>query len=448
MTGKIESLRAHEILDSRGKPTIKVTVKLDSGIEASACVPSGASTGEKEAVELRDGDKHRFGGNGVTKAIKNVQGLIAPTLIGANVFEQSRLDQIMIDLDGTHNKSKLGANAILGVSMAAARAAAMQVNLPLYQYLGGVSATIIPVPMMNVLNGGKHADNNVDFQEYMIMPVGAKSFSQGLQWAAETFQALKSVLHKRGYSTGVGDEGGFAPDLKSNTEPLDLIMEAISIAGFKPGEEIAIALDPAASEFHENGEYHFSKSDGSKKGAKDMIALFDSWLEKYPIVSLEDGWGEHDSEGWKLATEALGQKVQLVGDDNFVTNPQIIQAGIKDGIANSVLIKLNQIGTVTETFLAIEVARKAGYTCVCSHRSGETEDTFLADFAVASGAGQIKTGSVCRSERVAKYNRLLAIENELGPSARYLGSSVFRSSIQTTDSQSWSLLSGKQETRI
>ncbi len=420
----IKSVGALEILDSRGNPTVQVTVTLDSGTKAVAAVPSGASTGDREAVELRDGDKSRYGGKGVRKAVENVCKVIGPMLAGSCVFDQTIIDRRMIDLDGTPNKAKLGANAILGVSMAVARAASQELNLPLYRYLGGVDSTILPVPMMNVLNGGKHADNNVDFQEFMIMPLGASSFSEALQWAAETFYALKSVLQKRGYSTAVGDEGGFAPNLKSNTEPLDLIMEAIQLAGYKPGDQIAIALDPAASEFYENGKYIFSKSDGSSKTAEDMVAFFDKWIVNYPIVSLEDGWAEHDDRGWKLATEALGTKVQLVGDDNFVTNPEIIAAGIRAGIANSVLIKLNQIGTVTETLRAIEIATKGHYTCVCSHRSGETEDTFLADFTVASGAGQIKTGSLSRTDRVAKYNRLLSIEEELGSAARFLGRSV------------------------
>lgn len=426
MNSKIEKLAAREILDSRGKPTVQVTVVLNSGTEAVASVPSGASIGDLEAVELRDGEKNRYSGFGVTKAVRNVEELIAPALRGISAIEQSRVDATMIALDGTSNKSKLGANAILGVSMAVARAAAIDSKLPLYQYLGGIDANIVPVPMMNVLNGGKHADNNVDFQEFMIMPVGASSFSEGLRWSVETFQALKAVLKERGYSTGVGDEGGFAPNLKSNTEPLELIIEAISKAGYTPGEQIAIALDPAASEFYEEGQYILAKSDGARLTPQDMVALFEGWLSKYPIVSLEDGWGEHDKSGWELATRSLGDKVQLVGDDNFVTNPRIIQEGIAAGIANAVLIKLNQIGTVTETFRAVEVAKNAGYNCVCSHRSGETEDTFLADFAVACGAGQIKTGSLCRSERVAKYNRLLAIEEELGDSSRYLGTNAVR----------------------
>ena len=425
----IESIDALEILDSRGNPTVQVTVRLDTGIKAVSAVPSGASTGDREAVELRDGNKSRYGGKGVRKAVENVVKEIRPMLLGSCVLEQTAIDQRMIELDGTPNKARLGANAILGVSMAVARAAAQNLNLPLYRYLGGVDATILPVPMMNVLNGGKHADNNVDFQEFMIMPLGASTFSEALQWAAETFHALKSVLHKRGYSTAVGDEGGFAPNLKSNSEPLDLIMEAIQLAGYKPGEQIAIALDPASSEFFENGKYIFAKSDGSSKTAEDMVAFYEKWLANYPIVSLEDGWAEHDDRGWKLATEALGTKVQLVGDDNFVTNPEIIAKGIRDGVANSALIKLNQIGTVTETLRAIEIARRGNYSCVCSHRSGETEDTFLSDFTVGAGTGQIKTGSLSRTDRVAKYNRLLSIEAELGSSARFLGRSVLSTEI-------------------
>ena len=420
----IQSITALEILDSRGNPTIEVTVTLSNHISASAAVPSGASTGESEAVELRDNDKARFGGRGVLTAVENVERTIAPELIGRDPREQAAIDSRMIELDGTPNKARLGANAILGVSMAVARAAALQAGLPLYRYLGGAAATLLPVPMMNVLNGGRHAGNNVDFQEYMIMPVGAATFAEALRWAAETFHALKSVLIKRGYNTAVGDEGGFAPNLKSNTEPLDLIVEAIELAGYRPGEQIAIALDPAASEFFDGKNYVFSKSDGSVNSAQDMIKLFKEWLRDYPIVSLEDCWAENDWEGWKIATEALFDKVQLVGDDIFVTNPEIIARGIREVVANAVLIKLNQIGTVTETFRAVETALRAGYRCVCSHRSGETEDTFLADFTVASGVGQIKTGSLCRSERIAKYNRLLHIERELGSGARFAGRSI------------------------
>jgi enolase len=420
----IQSITALEILDSRGNPTIEVTVTLSNGISGSAAVPSGASTGEAEAVELRDNDKARFGGRGVLTAVENVERTIASELIGLDPSEQAAIDRRMIELDGTPNKARLGANAILGVSMAVARAAALQAGIPLYRYLGGADATLLPVPQMNVLNGGRHAGNNVDFQEYMIVPLGAATFAEALRWAAETFHALKSVLVKRGYNTAVGDEGGFAPNLKSNTEPLDLIVEAIELAGYRPGEQIAIALDPAASEFFDGKNYVFSKSDGSVNSAQDLIKLFSQWLRDYPIVSLEDCWAENDWVGWKMATEALFDKVQLVGDDIFVTNPEIIARGIREVVANAVLIKLNQIGTVTETFRAVETALRAGYRCVCSHRSGETEDAFLADFTVASGVGQIKTGSLCRSERIAKYNRLLHIERELGSAARFAGRSI------------------------
>jgi len=420
----IQSVTALEILDSRGNPTIEVSVTLSNHVSARAAVPSGASTGEAEAVELRDNDKSRFGGKGVLTALENVERVIAPELIGINPSDQAAIDNRMIELDGTSNKGRLGANAILGVSMAVARAAAIDGGVPLYRYLGGTDSTLMPVPMMNVLNGGRHADNNVDFQEFMIMPVGAPSFAEALRWAVETFHALKTVLRKRNYSTAVGDEGGFAPNLKSNTEPLDLIVEAIEAAGYLPGQQIAIALDPAASEFFDGKRYVFSKSDGSVKSAEDLILLFKGWLEKYPIVSLEDGWAENDWDGWKEATESLFDTVQLVGDDIFVTNPQIISRGIREAVGNAVLIKLNQIGTVTETFRAIETAQRAGYRCVCSHRSGETEDSFLADFTVAAGVGQIKTGSLCRSDRTAKYNRLLRIEKELGTAARFPGRSI------------------------
>jgi enolase len=422
----IKSIEAFEILDSRGNPTIEVEVSLESGVKSSAAVPSGASTGEAEAVELRDHDQTRYGGKGVRDAVANVRCKIAPHLVGLDARQQALIDQKMIKLDGTSNKRVLGANAILGVSMAVARAAAESQGEPLYKYLGGQGATALPVPMMNVLNGGQHAGNNVDFQEYMIVPLGASCFSEALRWAAETFHALKKVLSKRGYSTAVGDEGGFAPNLKSNTEPLELILEAIESAGYEAGAQIALALDPAASEFYENGKYVLRKSDGSTKTSEEMIRLFDDWIRQYPIVSLEDGWSEHDWEGWKMATRELGSKVQLVGDDIFVTNPEIIARGIEEGVANSVLIKLNQIGTVTETLKAIETARAAGYSCVCSHRSGETEDTFLADFTVGSGVGQIKTGSLCRSERVAKYNRLLRIESNLRATAHFPGRRAFK----------------------
>ena len=420
----IKAIDALEILDSRGNPTIEVMVTLENGISARAAVPSGASTGEAEAVELRDNDPSRYGGKGVRNAVANVRAKIAPKLMGADVDAQDEIDQLLIHLDGTPNKAHLGANAMLGVSMAVARAAAMDDGVPLYRHLGGESATLLPVPMMNVLKGGQHADNNVDFQEYMIMPLGASCFQEALRWGAETFHALKKVLHKRGYATAVGDEGGFAPNLKSNTEPIELILEAINAAGYRPGEQIALALDPAASEFYENGKYIFAKSDGSTNSSEDMIRFFDDWLRQYPIVSLEDGWAENDWEGWKLATKELGGKVQLVADDVFVTNPEIIRRGIREGVANSVLIKLNQIGTVTETFEAIKTARDVGYTCVCSHRSGETEDAFLADFTVASGVGQIKTGSLSRSDRIAKYNRLREIEHELRSAARFPGRTV------------------------
>ena len=419
----IKSVNALEILDSRGNPTVQVMLSLENGISVTSAVPSGASTGTREATELRDKDKARYGGKGVLKAVENVRKHIAPAIIGLDVHNQSEIDQLMLELDGTPNKTKLGANAILGVSMAVARAAAQDAGLPLYQYLGGPSANIIPVPMMNVLNGGKHADNNVDFQEYMIVPHGAASFSEALRWAAETFHTLKDVLNKQGHTTAVGDEGGFAPNLKSNIEPLELIVAAIEKAGYKPGEQISIALDPAASEFYENGKYVFA--DGSKRDGEQMIKLFQELIERFPIISVEDGWAEQDNQGWKAATDALGKRIQLVGDDNFVTNPKIIAEGIRNGVANSVLIKLNQIGSVSETFQAIETAHRAGYTCVCSHRSGETEDIFLADFAVGSSSGQIKTGSLCRSERIGKYNRLLTIEAELGRNARYLGKSAF-----------------------
>lgn len=417
---------AREILDSRGNPTVEVEIGLEDGSIGRAAVPSGASTGAHEAIELRDGDEDRFGGKGVLRAVEAVNETIGPELAESSIdsLNQADIDAFLIELDGTSDKSKLGANAVLGVSLAVARAAAESTGLPLFAYLGGPNAKILPVPMMNVLNGGKHADNNVDFQEYMIMPLGAPSFSEALRWAAETFHALKEVLKKRGYSTAVGDEGGFAPNLKSNTEPIELILEAIEEAGYRPGEEIALALDPAASEFYEDGKYIFAKSDGSTKSAEEMVRFFEDWIRQYPIVSLEDCWAEDDWEGWKLATEALDDKVQLVGDDIFVTNPEIIARGISENVANSVLIKLNQIGTVSETFRAIETARRGGYSCVCSHRSGETEDTFLADFTVATGVGQIKTGSLSRTDRVAKYNRLLRIEKELGLSARYLGHRV------------------------
>ncbi len=418
---EIDLVHAREVLDSRGNPTVEAEVTLSSGAMGRAIVPSGASTGEHEAVELRDGDKSRYLGKGVLKAVENVNNIIGPHVEGLDASKQSDLDAEMIELDGTENKEKLGANAILAVSMAAARAAANHFELPLYRYLGGVNASILPVPMMNIINGGAHADSNVDFQEFMAMPVGAPSFSEALRWGAETFHALKSVLKKRGYSTAVGDEGGFAPSLKSNEEALEVILEAITLAGYKPGHDIAIALDPAASEFYDGSKYVFKKSDGSVKTSEQMVKYWAEWVRQYPIVSLEDGLAEDDWDGWKLLTDELGGKIQLVGDDLFVTNTSRLARGIDSGVANSILIKVNQIGTITETLEAIEMARRNGYTAVMSHRSGESEDTFIADLAVATGTGQIKTGSASRTDRIAKYNQLLRIEEELGPGANFLG---------------------------
>lgn len=414
MKAKISELRAIEILDSRGNPTVRVFCALESGVAVSASVPSGASTGENEAVELRDGDKKRYGGKGVLKAVSNVNKIIAPKLIGFDPSRQVEIDRLMIELDGTPNKGNLGANAILGVSMAVARAAAQVADLPLYSYLGGPGAFRIPVPMMNILNGGKHADNSVDLQEFMVMPLGAPSFAEALRYGAETFHALKKILAAKGYATSVGDEGGFAPNLKSNDEACDVIVEAIEAAGYKPGDDVAIALDPAASSFYENGVYHLAKSGQGKKTSDEMTRLYADWIEKYPIVSIEDGLAENDWDGFKAHTAALGGKIQIVGDDIYVTNTGFIARGIREKSTNAVLIKLNQIGTLTETIEAIELCRKAGWGFVISHRSGETEDTFMADFAVAMGGGQIKTGSACRSERIAKYNRLIEIESELG----------------------------------
>ncbi len=416
----IAYIHAREVLDSRGNPTVEAEVILGDGSHGRAIVPSGASTGEHEAVELRDGDKHRYQGKGVLKAVANVNGEIADALDDFDAADQRALDQKMIELDGTPNKSRLGANAILAVSMAAARAAAAYFALPLYRYLGGPANTL-PVPMMNILNGGAHADNNVDFQEFMVMPVGAKSFSEALRWGVEVFHTLKGVLKKRGYNTAVGDEGGFAPSVKSNVEAIEVVLEAIQQAGYKPGEQVAIAIDPAASEFYKDGKYIFKKSDKSEKSSDDMIRYWSKWVNDYPIVSLEDGLSEEDWDGWQNLTKELGDKVQLVADDIFVTNIKIFAEGIKKGIANSILIKLNQIGTVSETLDAIDLGRRNGYTSVISHRSGETEDTFIADLAVATGAGQIKTGSASRTDRIAKYNQLLRIEEELGASARFLG---------------------------
>lgn len=417
MSGKIVAISALEILDSRGNPTVRVKVQLDSGLVASASVPSGASTGENEALELRDGDKRRYGGKGVLKAVANIRDKIAPRLIGEEVTDQSKIDRIMIELDGTSTKSHLGANAILGVSMGVAKAAAMSEGLPLYTYLGGKKAARIPVPMMNILNGGKHADNSVDFQEFMVMPIGAPTFAEALRYGAETFHVLKKILSRKGYITSVGDEGGFAPSLGSNDEACEVILEAIQAAGYTPGKDIALALDPAASSFFEDGAYNLAKSGQGKKTSAEMTLFYKQWIEKYPIVSLEDGLAENDWDGFREHTAVLGDKIQIVGDDNYVTNTKFIARGIQEKTTNAALIKLNQIGTVTETIEAIEMCRKANWGYVISHRSGETEDTFLADFAVAMGGGQIKTGSACRSERVAKYNRLLEIEAELGPLA-------------------------------
>jgi enolase len=417
----IAAIIGREVLDSRGNPTVEAEVQLGSGVVGRAIVPSGASTGEHEAVELRDGDTTRFQGKGVLKAVENVNGEIADALGDWDAADQRSLDQKMIELDGTETKGRLGANAILAVSMAAARAAANEYGLPLYRYLGGAAANTLPKPMMNILNGGAHADNNVDFQEFMVMPVGAPSFSEALRWGVEVFHTLKGVLKKRGYNTSVGDEGGFAPSVKSNVEAIEVVLEAIEKAGYKPGDEIAVALDPASSEFYQDGKYVFKKSDKTAKSSDDMVKFYAKWVNDYPIVSLEDGLAEGDWEGWQNLTKELGGKIQLVGDDIFVTNINFLQEGIDKGVGNSILIKVNQIGTVSETFDAIDLARRNGYTSVISHRSGETEDTFIADLAVATGAGQIKTGSASRTDRIAKYNQLLRIEQELGDGARFLG---------------------------
>ncbi|HPC41852.1 MAG TPA: phosphopyruvate hydratase [Spirochaetota bacterium] len=423
----ITDVHAREILDSRGNPTIEVDVKLSSGFIGRAAVPSGASTGEHEAVELRDGDKKRYLGKGVLKAVDNVNRIISGAIIEMDAANQIEIDTVMIELDGTPNKSKLGANAILGVSLACARAAAETLGLPLYRYIGGVSACELPVPMMNIINGGSHADSNVDFQEYMIMPVGAPSFREALRMGAETFHSLKSVLKSRGHSTSVGDEGGFAPSLKSNEEPLEHIMTAIEKAGFKPGTDIMIALDPASSEFYDTSQkkYIFSKSDNSVRDSAQMVDLYAGLVKNYPIISIEDGLAENDWDGWKIMTDRLGDTIQIVGDDLFVTNTERLKQGIDRGIANSILIKVNQIGTLTETIRAIEMARRAGYTAVVSHRSGETEDSTIADLVVAMNAGQIKTGSASRTDRLAKYNQLIRIEEELGVMATFSGTGVF-----------------------
>ncbi|HTX54103.1 MAG TPA: phosphopyruvate hydratase [Candidatus Baltobacteraceae bacterium] len=417
MSDTIAAVRALEILDSRGNPTVRVQVRLTSGITASASVPSGASTGENEALELRDGDKTRYGGKGVRKAVANVNDVIGPKLRGMDTARQAEIDRLMIEMDGTPTKATLGANAILGVSMAVARAAAGAAGLPLYAYLGGPGAVRLPVPMMNILNGGKHADNSVDFQEFMVMPVGAPNFAEALRYGAETFHALKGILHKKGYATSVGDEGGFAPNLKSNDEACEVILQAIQATGYQPGKQVALALDPAASSFYETGAYVLSKSGQGRKTSAELTALYAGWVKKYPIISIEDGLAENDWAGFREHTAALGEKVQIVGDDIYVTNTQFIARGIQERTTNAVLIKLNQIGTVTETIQAIDMCRKAGWGYVISHRSGETEDAFIADFSVAMGGGQIKTGSACRSERIAKYNRLIEIEAELGKDA-------------------------------
>lgn len=422
---KITEVFALEILDSRGNPTIEVEVALADGSVGRAAVPSGASTGAREAKELRDGDTGRYGGKGVLHAVRNVEHVLAPLLIGEDARLQRDIDRMMIEKDGTPTKEHLGANAILGVSMAVAKAAASSAGLPLFQYLGGVAACTLPVPMMNVLNGGRHADNSVDFQEFMIVPLGAPSFREALRMGAETFHALKRVLADRGYDTAVGDEGGFAPSLKSNVEAVEVILAAIERAGYTPGDQVALALDPAASEFYEAGRYTFGKSDGSTKGPEEMVRLFEDWVSRYPIVSIEDGVAEEDEAGWRLLTDVLGGRVQLVGDDNFVSNPGIFAEGISRGIANAILIKLNQVGTITETLETVGLARRANYATVISHRSGETEDTIIADFAVATDAGQIKTGSLCRTDRVGKYNQLLRIEQQLGGQAVYPGRSAF-----------------------
>ncbi len=421
----IEQVQAREILDSRGNPTVEAEVVLADGEIGRAAVPSGASTGENEAVELRDGDPKRYGGKGVLKAVENVNEIIAPALEGFDALDQAEVDRALIELDGTSTKSRLGANALLAVSMATARAAASHLELPLYRYLGGPNARTLPVPMMNIINGGAHADNNVDFQEFMVVPVGAPSFSEALRIGAEIFHVLKSVLKKKGYATSVGDEGGFAPNLRSNEEAVETILESINNAGYKPGADCLLALDPAASEFYDGGAYVFKKSDKRKLTSEAMVDYWKSWCDQYPIISIEDGMAENDWDGWKLLTDRLGNRIQLVGDDLFVTNTTFLQKGIDLGVANSILIKVNQIGTLTETLDCIELAQRNKRTAVISHRSGETEDPFIADLAVATNAGQIKTGSLSRTDRIAKYNQLLRIEEELGDSALFAGRGAF-----------------------
>ncbi len=420
MAEKIERILAREVLDSRGLPTVQADVILANGLVGRAMAPAGASTGKREASELRDGDPKRYFGKGVLGAVHNVRGEIARALVGQDPTQQKEIDRTLIELDGTANKGRLGANAIVAVSMAVARAGALASGVPLYRYLAGSEANLLPVPLMNVINGGRHAGNSLDMQEFMIVPRGASSLSEALRMASETFQRLREILQQKGHSVGVGDEGGFAPDLRSGEEAMGAIIEAIQRAGYKPGNEIALALDPAASEFYEDGNYVFKKSGNVKKSSKEMVSLYSTWLKDFPIVSIEDGLAEDDWSGWKTLTNAIGSQVQLVGDDIFVTDPKLIRKGIDQGIANAVLIKLNQIGTVSETLNAIQTAREANYQVVISHRSGETEDTFIADLAVAVNAGQIKTGSLCRSERIAKYNRLLEIEEDLGSKARFI----------------------------
>jgi enolase len=430
MSDIIVDVIGREIIDSRGNPTVEVDVVLESGVIGRAAVPSGASTGDNEAIELRDGDKSRYLGKGVLKAVKNVNEVIKEKLVGESVLNQAKIDKMLIELDGTPNKGNLGANAILGVSLAVAKAAANLLGIPLYRYIGGTNAKVLPTPMCNVLNGGKHAESNVDFQEFMIVPVGATSFREAIRMAAETFHSLKKVLSSKGLFTGVGDEGGFAPNLQSNRQAVEVIMEAIEKAGYKPGKDICIALDPAASEFYNTEKkVYVLKGEGKELTSEKMVELFEDWVKSYPIISIEDGMSEHDWEGWKMLTERLGNKIQLVGDDIFVTNPRIFREGIIKGIANSILIKLNQIGTLTETLETIDLARQAGYTYVISHRSGETEDTTIADLAVATNSGQIKTGSLSRTDRIAKYNQLIRIEEELGDAAVYKGIKSFKGHI-------------------
>jgi len=423
---KISNIFAYEVLDSRGNPTVEVEVTLENGVQATAIVPSGASTGEREALELRDGDKKRFNGKGVLKAVDNVNEKIAPKIKGMCVYEQRKIDYAMIDMDGTPNKNKFGANAILGVSMAVAHAAAKSLNMPLFRYLGGANAYQIPVPSMNVINGGAHADSNVDFQEFMIVPHNAPTFKEAIRMGTETFHALKTVLKERGYNTGVGDEGGYAPALKSNEEAIEVILMAIEKAGYKPGQDISIALDPAVSEMYEDGKYFFWKSDKSYKTTDEMIDLWKQWVNKYPIISIEDGLAENDWAGWAKLTKELGSKIELVGDDIFCTNKSILLEGIKQNVGNSILIKVNQIGSITETLETIQLAQKNNYFYFISHRSGETEDTTIADLAVATAAGKIKTGSASRSERIAKFNRLIRIENYLGEAAKFAGLAAFK----------------------